>query len=68
MPGLLEQIYRLQRELPDLDAEEALLLKMAANLFESHYNVKDPLNRLTIDEYEKVPGRWELIGGMLSSY
>src|ERR1700722_11922136 len=64
MPKLLEEIYRLQREFPDLDDRERLLLKMSANLFENYYEVKIPHNKLTFEEYEKVPGRWELIDGM----
>jgi hypothetical protein len=68
MPKLLEEIYRLQRDFPDLDDRERLLLKMSANLFESYYEIKNPRNPLTFEEYEKVPGRWELIHGMLSDY
>lgn len=68
MPKLLEGIYRLQNDLTDLDAEEQLLLKMFANLLESHYEVKEPRNRLTGEEYEQVPGRWELLDGMLENY
>jgi hypothetical protein len=29
---------------------------------------KNPRNQFTVEEYEKVPGRWELIHGMLSDY
>ena len=41
---------------------------MFANLLESHYYVKEPRNRLTFEEYEKIPGRWELFDGMLQDY
>jgi hypothetical protein len=68
MPKLLDAIYRLQEDFPDLDDRERLLLKMCANLFEDYYEVKDPRNRLTFEEYEKVPGRWELLDGMLADY
>jgi hypothetical protein len=68
MPKLLEETYRLQGELTDLDDEERKLLKMFANLLESHYEVKAPRNRLNEDEYLKVPGRWELVDGMLRDY
>ena len=34
MPKLLDAIYRLQEDFPDLDDRERLLLKMCANLFE----------------------------------
>jgi hypothetical protein len=68
MPKLLEEIYRLQREFTDLDDRERILLKISANLFESYYEVKVPRNQFTIEEYEKVPGRWELVQGMLSDY
>ncbi len=68
MPKLLDAIYRLQEDFPDLDDRERLLLKMCANLFEDYYEVKDPRNRLTFEEYEKVPGRWELLDGMLGDY
>jgi hypothetical protein len=68
MPKLLDAIYRLQEDFPDLDDRERLLLKMCANLFEDYYEVKEPRNRLTFEEYEKVPGRWELLDGMLGDY
>lgn len=68
MPKLLVEVYRLQAELIDLDPDEALLLKMFANLLEDHYGVQEPRNRLTFEEYEKVPGRWELADGMLQNY
>jgi hypothetical protein len=68
MPELLDAIYRLQDDFPDLDSRECLLLKMCANLFEDYYEVKNPRNRLTVEEYEKVPGRWELFDGMLRDY
>jgi hypothetical protein len=68
MPKLLDETYRLQSELTALDADEQRLLKMFANLLESHYEVKEPRNRFTVDEYMKVPGRWELLDGMLSDY
>jgi hypothetical protein len=41
---------------------------MFANLLESHYEIPQPRNRLTFEEYEKVPGRWELMDGMLRDY
>jgi hypothetical protein len=68
MPKLLEEIYRLQRDFPDLDDRERLLLQMSANLLESYYEVKTPRNQFTVEEYEKIPGHWELIHGMLSDY
>ena len=68
MPRLLDEVYRLQTELTGLDAEERLLLKMFANLLESHYEVKEPRNRLTFEEFEKTPGRWEMMDGMLQDY
>lgn len=37
LPKLLEETYRLQSELTALDADEELLLKMFANLLETHY-------------------------------
>jgi hypothetical protein len=68
MPKLLDEAYRLQSELTNLDTDERLLLKMFANLLESHYHVRKPKNAMTVDEYEKVPGRWELMDGMLQNY
>jgi hypothetical protein len=65
MARLLDEIVRLQKELPDLDHQEQLLLKMIANLLESHYGIEKPQHRLTRDEYCEMPGRWELINGML---
>ncbi len=68
MPKLLEEIYRLQSELTELDPDEQRLLKMCANILETHYEVAEPRNRLTSEEYFKVPGRWELWHGMLRDY
>ena len=68
MPKLLDEVYRLQRDLTEIDHEEQRLLKMFANLLESHYEVPEPRNRLTFEEYEKIPGRWELMDGMLRDY
>ena len=67
-PRLLEEVYLLQERLDGLDADERRLLKMFANLLEGHYQVKSPRNRLTVEEYERVPGRWELLDGMLEDY
>ena len=44
-------ICRLQ-DLADMDAGGRRLLKMFANLLEGHCQVKEPRNRLTIEEYE----------------
>ena len=68
MPRLLDEVYRLQKDLTEIDNDERKLLKMFANLLESHYDVPEPRNQLTFEEYEKVPGRWELIDGMLQDY
>ncbi len=69
MPKLLEEIYALQDKMAGkLDADEALLLKMCANLLESHHAVKEPRNRLTKEEYFRVPGRFEMYDGMLLNY
>jgi len=67
MRGLLDEIYRLQSE-TEIDDDERRLLKMFANLLESHYGIPEPRNRLTFEEYVKVPGRWELWDGMLQDY
>ena len=68
MPRLLDEVYRLQLVLTEIDNDEQRLLKMFANLLESHYDVREPRNRLTFEEYDKVPGRWELMDGMLRDY
>jgi hypothetical protein len=68
MPRLLDEVYRLQGQLTEIDEDERRLLKMFANLLESHYEIREPRNRLTFEEYEKVPGRWELMDGMLRDY
>jgi hypothetical protein len=65
VPKLREEIDRLQIELTTLDSGEQRLLKMCANLLESYYEVREPQNRFTVEEYEKMPGRWELSDGML---
>ena len=38
---------------------------MFANLLETHYEIRKPQNALTSDEYDEVPGKWELWDGML---
>jgi hypothetical protein len=68
MPRLLDGVYRLQRDLTEIDNDERRLLKVFANLLESHYDVAEPRNRMTFEEYERVPGRWELMDGMLQDY
>jgi hypothetical protein len=68
MPKLLDEVYRLQSGLTGLDPDEQRFLKMFANLLESHYEVEEPRNRLTFEEYEKIPGRWELWDGMLKDF
>jgi hypothetical protein len=54
-------------KMPDLDANEKVLLKMFANILESRYDVKNPCNTFTVEEFHRCPGRWELIDGMLYS-
>jgi hypothetical protein len=68
VPRLLDEIYRLQTELTALDEDERRFLKMFANLLEGHYEVEQPKNRLTIEEFEKMPGRWELWDGFLHDH
>ena len=68
MPKVLDELSRLQKELPELDPHERLILKMCLNLLESHYEVRNPQNRLTDEEYLAVPGRWEFQNGMLRDY
>ena len=63
-PRLLQELYRIQSEVTDLDEHARLLLKMCANMLESHYQVK-PQNRLTPEEYFELPGRFEMMQGML---
>ena len=65
MPQLLDEINRLQEKLTTLDEHERLLLKMFANLLETHYEIGKPQNALTSEEYDEVPGKWELWDGML---
>jgi hypothetical protein len=67
-PKLLEEIYRLQTEVSDLDPEARHILTMCANLLKSHYEVKEARNRLTFEEFDDMPGRWDLVDGMLMSY
>ena len=67
-PKILNEIYRVQEELPDLDAHERLILRMCANLLEVYHRVPAPQNRLTDEEYFAVPQRWELVEGMLREY
>ena len=68
MPRLLDEVYRLQRDLSEISNDEGRLLKMFANLLESHYGIPEPRNRLTFEEYERILGRWELMDGMLQDY
>ena len=64
---LLDEIYGLQARVTGLDEQEQRLLKMFANILEGHYEVEEPKNKLTVKEYLELPGRWELIEGMLYS-
>ena len=68
MPKLLDELNRLQLELTDLDERERLLLRMCANLLETYYQVRKPQNQLTVEQYFKVPGRFEFVDGMLVDY
>jgi hypothetical protein len=68
MPKVLDQIYRIQAEVTDMDVHERLLVKMCANLLESYHHIRSPKNRLSDEEYFAVPGRWELMDGMLQHY
>jgi hypothetical protein len=65
MPKLLDGIYKLQSESADADPGAQQILKLCANLLESHYEVAEPRNRFTFEEYDALPGRWEMIDGML---
>jgi hypothetical protein len=55
MPRLLDEIYRLQRDLTEVDNDERRLLKMFANLLESHYGIPEPRNRLSLRSTKKSP-------------
>jgi hypothetical protein len=62
---LLDEINRLREDPTGMDEYERLLLKMFGNLLESYHEVRAPKSRLTVDEYVELPGRWELMNGML---
>jgi hypothetical protein len=64
VPRLLNEIYRLQTELTGIGWYDQMILKMMANLLESHHGV-ELRNKLTFEEFEEIPGRWELIDGEL---
>jgi hypothetical protein len=68
MPRLLDEVYRLQRDLTEVDNDERRFLKMFANLLEGHYDVPERRNRLTVAELDEIPGRWELHDGMLHDH
>ena len=53
MPRLLEEVYRLRRDPTGIDSEEQRLVKMFANLLESHHDVPEPRNRLTFGRFDK---------------
>lgn len=65
MSKLLEEIYRVQAEGKSFSTRDQLLLKMFANILEVEHGVRKPKNRLVADEYFELPGRWELLDGML---
>jgi hypothetical protein len=67
MPKLLDEINRLQKELPGMGEDEQRILKMFANILETYGGVRHPQNRFTVDEFIQLPGQWELIDGMLHS-
>jgi hypothetical protein len=64
VPRLLNEIYRLQTELTGIGWYDQMILKMIANLLESHHGVT-ARSGFTFEEFCQVPGRWELIDGML---
>lgn len=68
MLRVLEELNRIRTELTDLDPHDKLILKMCANLLESHHEVRNPQSRFTEEEYLALPGRWELCDGMLRDY
>ncbi|HEY3744546.1 MAG TPA: hypothetical protein VGL53_32105 [Bryobacteraceae bacterium] len=65
MPKLLDEIERLQTADSGFDEYERLLLQMCANMLESYYEVRAPKHKLKMEEYFEVPGRFELMDGML---
>ena len=46
MPTILDEIYRVQKDLTNLDPHERLMLKICANLLEGYHRVRSPQNRL----------------------
>ncbi|MDX2180727.1 MAG: hypothetical protein SFV18_14110 [Bryobacteraceae bacterium] len=71
MSPVLKELLELRDRHPNARDQEKLILKMAICLMD---NIDDPwvererLVSFTFEEYEKVPGRWELIHGQLSDY
>ena len=65
MSKLIDEIYRVQAECKEISDRDRLLLKMFANILEVEHGVRKPQNRLVADEYFELPGRWELLEGML---
>ena len=70
MPGLIEEVQRLIEAHPEADYYELQCLRLAADLLalvrEVRFGETVPesvLPRMTIDEYVKLPDRFELIEG-----
>jgi len=68
---LLDELCELAERHKDAREEERLVVKMAISLLDQ---LNDPQGtrprkvRFTLDEYMRVPGRWEVVDGQLVSY
>ena len=68
---LLDELCQLADRHREASEEERLILKMAICLLdqlEDPYGTRPRRVVFSSDEYERVPGRWELSKGQLVSY
>ncbi|MDQ2898568.1 MAG: hypothetical protein M3Y07_02065 [Acidobacteriota bacterium] len=66
---LLDEVSALAEKHKNAPEKERLILKMAISLLNQIENPDGPYRvSFTFEEYERVPGRWEMVDGQLVDY
>lgn len=68
---LLDELCRLADRHEEASEEERLILKMAISLLDQladPHGTRSRKVKFSLEEYQRVPGRWELADGQLVSY
>ena len=68
---LLDELCRLAERHKEASEKERLILKMAISLLDQLEDPDETRPRKVVfsrEEYERAPGRWELVQGQLVSY